>query len=457
MTPSETVIFLGPSLGLDAARALLDADYRPPVSQGDVYRAVQQGARVVGLIDGFFERVPAVWHKEILWALSRGVHVFGASSMGALRAAELAAFGMRGIGRVFEDFRDGVLEDDDEVTIVHGPAELGYPAASEAMVNIRATLARACDEDVLDPPGCEALLCEVKRLYYPLRSFPRMLEAASRLIPEDRVRALALWLPRGRIDRKRDDAVALLTHVRAFLEEAPAPFQAAFHFEHTDAWEQAVRRIGHLQAAAVRDDLPPEALIDELRLDHGAYARAMTGALARALALREAARAGTPVARDVFRDVLNGFFLQRGLATPAEIGAWLARQEIDADGLTAFIARQVQVGQADVLFRQETLAQLPDVLRAAGSYGDLARRARRKRQWLDGITAPSIAMTGLSEQELLSWHFVDRRAEAVPDDLDRHSAMLGLPNRFAFLTLLVEDYLFERDGEGQCRPVPRTA
>ncbi|MBV5331336.1 tfuA protein, partial [bacterium] len=72
-----------------------------------------------------------------------------ASSMGALRAAELHVFGMVGIGRVFADYRDLIHEDDDEVAVIHGPAELGYPALSEAMVNIRATIAQAVVERVL--------------------------------------------------------------------------------------------------------------------------------------------------------------------------------------------------------------------------------------------------------------------------------------------------------------------
>ena len=57
---------------------------------------------VIGIIDGYFEIVPTVWHKEILWAMAQGIHVFGAASIGALRAAELDAFGMRGIGRIYE-------------------------------------------------------------------------------------------------------------------------------------------------------------------------------------------------------------------------------------------------------------------------------------------------------------------------------------------------------------------
>ncbi|HEY0580591.1 MAG TPA: TfuA-like protein, partial [Chloroflexota bacterium] len=94
-------VFVGPTLPVDEARAVLEATYLPPVSQGDVYRAARAGARAIGIIDGYFERMPAVWHKEILWAMAEGVHVFGSSSMGALRAAELAPFGMTGVGDIF--------------------------------------------------------------------------------------------------------------------------------------------------------------------------------------------------------------------------------------------------------------------------------------------------------------------------------------------------------------------
>ena len=52
----------------------------------------------------------------------------GASSMGALRAAELSQFGMVGIGEVYQAFKLGRLEDDDEVAIVHGPEGSRLPA-----------------------------------------------------------------------------------------------------------------------------------------------------------------------------------------------------------------------------------------------------------------------------------------------------------------------------------------
>src|SRR5579859_4749374 len=111
----ETVIFLGPTLEVNEARKVLGGEYLPPAAQGDLYRVARERPFSIGLVDGYFEHVPAVWHKEILWALSQGIHVFGAASMGALRAAELHPFGMQGVGRIFEAFRDGMLEDDDEV------------------------------------------------------------------------------------------------------------------------------------------------------------------------------------------------------------------------------------------------------------------------------------------------------------------------------------------------------
>src|SRR5438093_1428620 len=134
------VIFTGPTLSAEEGRAVLDARYLAPAAQGDVYRAARHRPQLIGIVDGLFERTPAVWHKEILWAMSNGVHVFGSASLGALRAAELAAFGMEGVGAVFDAFRSGRLEDDDEVAVAHEPAA-PYRSSSEAMVDIRATVA----------------------------------------------------------------------------------------------------------------------------------------------------------------------------------------------------------------------------------------------------------------------------------------------------------------------------
>src|SRR5215216_6955991 len=167
---AHVIVFCGPSLGRrDVER--FGFEWRPPVRQGDLYRAARQGPRVIGVVDGFFEVTPTVWHKEILWALAKGIHVYGAASMGALRAVELESFGMRGVGAIYQAFRSGALVDDDEVAVMHGPCELDFIAVAEPMVNIRATLIEAARRGAITRPCADQLEAIAKSLFYKERSF----------------------------------------------------------------------------------------------------------------------------------------------------------------------------------------------------------------------------------------------------------------------------------------------
>src|SRR5581483_12123717 len=51
------------------------------------------------------------------------------------------------------------------------------------------------------------------------------------------VEALAAWLPGGRVERKRDDALATLRRARELALAGPPPFTPPFVFEPTEAWE----------------------------------------------------------------------------------------------------------------------------------------------------------------------------------------------------------------------------
>jgi hypothetical protein len=88
------IVFIGPSLPKFELPETAHLEFRPPAACGDILKAGSQLPAAIGLIDGYFEASASPWHKEILWALSRGIAVFGSSSMGALRAAELESFGM---------------------------------------------------------------------------------------------------------------------------------------------------------------------------------------------------------------------------------------------------------------------------------------------------------------------------------------------------------------------------
>jgi len=241
--PMKAVIFAGPSLP-PSLRPLDPAlIWRPPIRQGELYRAALTGPAIIGIIDGYFEVTPTVWHKEILWAMAQGIYVYGGASIGALRAAELAPFGMKGVGRIFEAFGDGTLEDDDEVAVLHGPEELGYPAVTEAMVNIRATLDKAVAAGVLDGWPVARLTEIGKALFYKERSWRAILQIAlDRGLPPVALDRLAAWLPGGRVDQKAADAVEMIAAIRAHLVAGVTPLTVSFEFRDTDCHKAAARQ-----------------------------------------------------------------------------------------------------------------------------------------------------------------------------------------------------------------------
>jgi hypothetical protein len=207
----QSVVFLGPSLPVAQARSLLDAQFLPPAERGSVHRALSADPRVIVLVDGVFHGSPSIWQRELLDAIEDGVTVIGAASMGALRAVELAPLGMIGCGQVFRWYRDGVIEADDEVALLHSDAESGYRALSEPLVNIRATLAAAVRAGCLTSSRAETLIEYARRLHYPERCWPGLLHspvtASWSCAAVDR---LATFIATRRRDIKRADARAAL-------------------------------------------------------------------------------------------------------------------------------------------------------------------------------------------------------------------------------------------------------
>jgi len=239
----NAIVFSGPSLPPSKAPFVPEVEWRPPVRQGDLYKAALCRPALIGVIDGTFELVPTVWHKEILWAMAHGIHVYGAASIGALRAAELCDFGMKGIGDVFRQFHTGVLQDDDEVAVLHGPEQIDYAQVTEAMVNIRATLSHALHCGIVEPAAAAELLLIGKSLFYKDRTYEAIFTRAAQLdLSHDVLIRLANWLPSGQIDQKRLDALEMLKAMRQHLMEGVSPLQVSYQFAHTFAWENARQR-----------------------------------------------------------------------------------------------------------------------------------------------------------------------------------------------------------------------
>lgn len=209
------VIFLGPSLPIDEARRLLDAEYQPPICRGDIDRLPADST--VAIIDGVFDQARAVSPREIREGIARGMRIFGSSSMGALRAAEVAE--MVGVGVVHRMFETGTIESDDEVAVAFDPESLR--PLSESLVNIRYAVECLVRPGTISADAGERILSAAKRLFYTERSYPMILRQAGLA---DQIDGPILLSMLNSHNLKREDAITLLDHLRQQRETAaPSP------------------------------------------------------------------------------------------------------------------------------------------------------------------------------------------------------------------------------------------
>lgn len=228
------IIFAGPTLY--GANLTPNAAYelRPPARQGDFYKAVQDGANVIGLIDGIYEYVPAIWHKEILFGLSQGVHILGAASMGALRAAECAAFGMIGLGEIYEGFVSGVLEDDADVAQTHAPAEMDFLPLSEPFANVRATLSRCLQLSLITNAEHDQLHAAAKAIFFKDRTYKQIVRSS--IEDADRASAVLEILRANNVNLKLRDAELLIEAVVKMPDRRFDP-EFSWSFNATSFWK----------------------------------------------------------------------------------------------------------------------------------------------------------------------------------------------------------------------------
>jgi hypothetical protein len=222
------VLFAGPSLfGQDFERTGLDI--RPPARQGDLHRAVLDGAHVIGLIDGVFGFVPSVWHKEILFALQQGVRVLGGASLGALRATECVSFGMEPVGEIAEAYIHGARSEDADVCLAHCPAELDFMPLSEPLVDVEASVAALLEAGRIDGDQAWAWLKAARDIYFADRTVDAMLARAE--LPAE----FADDYHRHRVGVKARDALQLVARLQA-LPDALAAAPPGWTLQSSGPW-----------------------------------------------------------------------------------------------------------------------------------------------------------------------------------------------------------------------------
>jgi hypothetical protein len=210
MRAPKVVVYAGPTISPDEVRFVLPhAVVRAPAARGDLLAEDWRRGDVAVVIDGYFRERRSVGHKEILRVLSEGADVVGTASMGALRAMELAPCGMRGAGTVYGMYVSGEIDGDDEVGVLHGPADKGYPPLTVALVNLRYGCAQGAETELVPFDAGQRILAAAKALPFTFRTWSdigRTLSEGDR----EALETLEEMTLSGVWDLKRLDATATL-------------------------------------------------------------------------------------------------------------------------------------------------------------------------------------------------------------------------------------------------------
>lgn len=433
------VVFLGPTLDRERARAVLpEAAFLPPARRGDITRLVlDEHPAVIVLIDGLFDTVPSVAHKEVLFALTRRIRVIGAASMGALRAAELWTFGMEGIGEIFRRFKEGLWEFDDEVAVVHGDAETGFRPGSVALANIRLGLEAAAERGIITAKTGDRLAAGMRDVFYPDRNWPRVFAAARSMgVEETQTQALMEFVTTQAPDAKRDDALAALAHARRLQEsgEPLMPPSADYDFEPTGYWELLVREARAVPAGRARDDLQRHLPLHR----HGR--ELLRGAVLLQLLHDHASDDADVITAAQAQRALNRFRRRHGLHSAQQARDFYAEQHLDEDSLRLLAWLEAAVDRLVEDRAEQVTRWLALELKRRGEFAAAAGRAAGRGRLLGqlGTSHLSLEDLGLSLTDLLEWY--QQEFETIEGSLEEHVRSLGFASEREFVTEVTLEY-----------------
>ena len=216
----KILIYTGLSIPFDEARQILDSSddveviYKRPINRGDLGHDIKENPDIIGIIDGVFHQNSAVGHREILDVMKRGVKVFGASSMGALRASELDSLGMQGIGYCYNQYASGIIDSDDDVAVMLDSESL--EALSVPLISMDYVFANAVSENIITNDEKDELVEISKSTFYPKRNYANTLAESSL---EDGKKSELINFIRESEDIKKQDAKELLNFIKNYINE----------------------------------------------------------------------------------------------------------------------------------------------------------------------------------------------------------------------------------------------
>lgn len=160
--PATLAVFCGPSLSPEERAIDARVTYFPPAARHDVLAAAKEFDAVL-LIDGVFHHDLAPSPKECYAALEHA-RMFGASSMGALRAVECAPYGFTPLGAIARWYLREMIDGDDEVAVLTHPRT--HAALTVPSVNVRYVVWLARRRGILTASEAHDVVTCARNIFY---------------------------------------------------------------------------------------------------------------------------------------------------------------------------------------------------------------------------------------------------------------------------------------------------
>ena len=219
----KPIIFLGPSLSHEKARKIFQADFRGPAKKGDLLRVSGDidDSTIVCLVDALFlQDYPPSPIEVYQLMLNKNIKLYGAASLGALRAVELEKFGMIGMGKIFELYKKGKLTADDEVAVTFVEGE--HQLQSEAMIDIRFNLFLAHRMGIINEITKKTIAKVAKNIYFPYRNYTDILDQTEKQYPaiSKDLKSFRTYIIKNRQSLKERDTIKLINYIKNLLTES---------------------------------------------------------------------------------------------------------------------------------------------------------------------------------------------------------------------------------------------
>jgi len=216
----KITVFGGAFISEDEINVFIDADYKLPAKHADIISLIYNDKPdVIILFHGVVISDLAVWHSELLEALNLGVRIYGTGGLGAIRAVELASFGMIGIGEVFRQYNEGEIEEDDEVFFKYEIKGGKSIRLTEPVVNLRATFKPAISKNIISEKNYTDIITIAKEIYYEDRTLDTIFSLAEEKgLDESIIEKLRIIAIDHYVDQQKLDAIQTLKLVKQLKE-----------------------------------------------------------------------------------------------------------------------------------------------------------------------------------------------------------------------------------------------